>query len=388
MARINIMRTRKTKIFAALALTGGLYGLSGAALATTCNYDSDNRIPTGAIALQVANLTVGRDVPLGTIVYKQNLQMGAPVKLICNGGPFDYFHNVILTNLAAKSAWQPQNGFSGKVYQSGVPGIGVAYYYAPGIALPTKTKRATASNCMVENAKGCTFDYITITTYPILALIKTGDVSPGSISGAVLPVVEQTLVVNDANFLLYRLGLTGTINIVASTCSTSDVIVPMGTHKAGSFQGVNTGSAWKDFAIKLSNCPAFHGLYKDTGPTWTAGSKDNPASGKATSKGSRDKNTVAVRIDAAGEPLDAANGVLNLDASGKGLLPSASGIGLQIGDRDGKPIALATIVDSGLALQSTSANYSIQLRARYLQTAATVTPGPANATATFTLNYQ
>ncbi|WLI32614.1 fimbrial protein [Pseudomonas sp. FP818] len=36
----------------------------------------------------------------------------------------------------------------------------------------------------------------------------------------------------------------------------------------------------------------------------------------------------------------------------------------------------------------TRGSYTIPLRARYLQTASKVTPGPANASATFTIIYQ
>jgi type 1 fimbria pilin len=43
---------------------------------------------------------------------------------------------------------------------------------------------------------------------------------------------------------------------------------------------------------------------------------------------------------------------------------------------------------SGINPLSYESSYNIRLRARYLQTANRVTPGPANASATFTIIYQ
>ena len=68
--------------------------------------------------------------------------------------------------------------------------------------------------------------------------------------------------------------------------------------------------------------------------------------------------------------------------------PAATGVGVQVATSNGTPVPLATNRASGLTLRTTEGSYSIPLRARYLQTANTVTPGPANASATFTIIYQ
>jgi type 1 fimbria pilin len=54
----------------------------------------------------------------------------------------------------------------------------------------------------------------------------------------------------------------------------------------------------------------------------------------------------------------------------------------------GTPVPLATLQSSGLTLSASESSHSIPLRARYLQTGASVTQGPANASATFTISYE
>ena len=186
------------------------------------------------------------------------------------------------------------------------------------------------------------------------------------------------------------MGISGNLNIVSRTCSTPNVTVPMGTHKVSAFKSVNTGTVWKDFSIALTNCPAFYGLYGwGNGPVGTLSGGVNPSSSnKLTSAGTMSASTVYLRIDSLGNAIDPAKGLLGLDPEAQGKLASATGVGVQIAGPDGTPIVLAQARATGLTLWNSSASYSIPLRARYLQTKAITTPGPANASATFTLIYQ
>lgn len=73
---------------------------------------------------------------------------------------------------------------------------------------------------------------------------------------------------------------------------------------------------------------------------------------------------------------------------------TASGVGLQILDPSGTPIkygpdsATAGNTNQWLAGQSVTGSMNIPLSVRYIQTAATVTPGTVNGVATFTMSYQ
>ncbi|CAJ0865335.1 hypothetical protein R20233_01220 [Ralstonia sp. LMG 32965] len=90
---------------------------------------------------------------------------------------------------------------------------------------------------------------------------------------------------------------------------------------------------------------------------------------------------VAVSFQIDGNAKDPARGLLNLSADAS----AAKGIALQV-LYDDQPLTLG----SRVKWQTTSAdgNYAIPLKARYLQTDASVTPGVANAAATFTVSYQ
>ncbi|WMD22942.1 fimbrial protein [Achromobacter seleniivolatilans] len=73
---------------------------------------------------------------------------------------------------------------------------------------------------------------------------------------------------------------------------------------------------------------------------------------------------------------------------------TASGVKLQILDPQGNPVsfgpdsAQAGNTNQWLAGQAVSGHMSIPLTVRYVQTAATITPGTVNSVATFTMSYQ
>ena len=100
------------------------------------------------------------------------------------------------------------------------------------------------------------------------------------------------------------------------------------------------------------------------------------------------RNTLQYRIDPARTAINTNNGVLSLDPGATGSAPAATGVGVQVQNRNGNSVILGANQSSGLTLRPNEGSYTIPLRARYLQTASKVTPGPANASATFTIIYQ
>ncbi|WP_171820038.1 fimbrial protein [Pseudomonas chlororaphis] len=205
--------------------------------------------------------------------------------------------------------------------------------------------------------------------------------SPGTVRGVSLPTMAYSWVTTNT-VELQRVSLTGSINIVSRTCSTPDVTVAMGTHQLSEFSGVNSATPWKDFSIALNNCPAFHGIYSGTGPRWLS-------DGTSNNLDSRTNNLLRLRLDPVRTAINPGQGILSLDPSAPGGAAAASGIGLQVADSHGGALPLATLRPSGITPRATEgASYSIPLKARYIQTAGSVTAGPANASAVFTINYQ
>jgi|SRR5450830_1430484 len=181
---------------------------------------------------------------------------------------------------------------------------------------------------------------------------------------------------------IQRISLSGAINVVSRTCDTPNVQVELGTRQLREFTSIGSAFPWQVFAITLLNCSVFHGFYQGTGPRWLS-------NGTIENLDSRTQNMLRYRLDPTQAPVDAINGVINLNPSAPGESPAASGVGIQIAEMSETPVQLSTLRDSGITTAAIEGgSYSIPLRARYLQTETRVTAGPANGSVVFTINYQ
>ena len=140
--------------------------------------------------------------------------------------------------------------------------------------------------------------------------------------------------------------------ILDSACtvdaSTKDQTVALGQIDKGAFSAAGDTAAATRFSIKLTACPA------------------TVTSAKVKFDGTADAGN---------------NNVLAL-TSGTGV---ATGVGVQLANADGSVLPLYT--DSTSTTLSTTGVNTLDFVARYIATAATVTPGEADATANFTVNY-
>jgi type 1 fimbria pilin len=93
------------------------------------------------------------------------------------------------------------------------------------------------------------------------------------------------------------------------------------------------------------------------------------------------QNNIYLRMDALRDPSNLP-GVLQITQGGK---DSAGGVGIQILDQQGVPVQFG---DDGLVGRSKDGAYVLPYTARYYQTGNQVTPGRADGTATFTLDYK
>lgn len=355
---------------------------SGVVSAGSCKFDSSN--PTGNLGLIATmplsggNLTVGRDVPVGAEVYRQTYSPSSELLVTCNGITTDVTERNYFSRLPLPSANWNSGPYAGKVYQSGVPGIGVAIWRGASV-LPYDWNWGNCTGWTVT----CTIRLYPFSNSMTVSLIKTGPVSAGTVNGANFPSIARDLI-SDTTLQAIRVNFVGSINIVSRTCSTPDVSVPMGTHIVNEFSGKNTFTPWIDFNIALNNCPAFNGYYQADGPIWTG----SGSQGTVDNLNSRKNNTLQVRLDPTLAAINPSQGILALNPSAQGNAPAATGVGLQVADSNGGPLSLAILHASGITPRAQEgASYSIPLKARYIQTEDHVTAGPANATATFTIDY-
>ncbi|WP_053269592.1 fimbrial protein [Pseudomonas chlororaphis] len=366
---MNMLRVLKLS-----AAVLGLSSLAGMAMADCRFYEGAAFF--GSMPLLGGDITVGRDVPLGTEVYRQTFQVPVTTGINCDPGLYEIERvRTLPVTPRPLSSWSG-SPYGGKVYLTNVPGIGVAVWNA-STAMPFTQSYGncgggTASCNWLNVQRAMAFD---------ISLIKIGEVSPGTIQGASLPTMAQSWVTTNT-LQVQRVSLTGSINVVSRTCSTPDVTVDMGTRRLSELSGVNSATPWKDFTIDLNNCPAFHGIYSGTGPRWLS-------DGTSNNLDSRTSNVLRLRLDPVRTAINPGQGILSLDPSAPGDAPAASGIGLQVADSHGGALPLATLRPSGITPSATEGrSYTIPLKARYIQTASSVTAGPANASAVFTINYQ
>lgn len=360
-----------------------LWSLAASALAAvSCKYTIE--AADGTMPLQISAITVGRDVPLGAEIFRQRFSVSAKqaTTVVCEFAPFQIGLEYRVAAVYPKAPWST-GPYANKVYKTDITGIGVVFKSDEVGALPYAVPKRPA---VCDPGHQCVMNLMGSWSNYELILIKIGNVTPGLLQGNRLPQISMMGDFGGTPMLLFRMGHSGNIQIVANTCKTPDVLVPMGTHLSKIFTKVGSASGWKDFNIALSNCPAFHGTYAKSTSEWVSQVGKNPSGDGYP--GYRTQNNLQLRIDPARPAINAQMGVLSLDPSGTNNTPAATGIGVQIADGSSNPIPLAAVRDTNLYLRNEQSDYNIPLRARYLQTSSKVTPGPANASAVFTLYYQ
>lgn len=181
----------------------------------------------------------------------------------------------------------------------------------------------------------------------VLEVVKAGSLSP---SNVVKPGALGTMLYGTQTFL--DLSLSKAINVVAASCETPDVSVPMGDeYKLDDFGGPGTTTRAVPFNIRLNNCPK--GIAK-----------------------------VNYQLQALTPVIDAAQGVVGLNSAS-----SAVGIGLQIKDDNGLPVPLNK-PRAFTGYDTSGGNFLIPLSASYYRLATpSLKAGSADSEVTFIMSY-
>ena len=148
------------------------------------------------------------------------------------------------------------------------------------------------------------------------------------------------------------ISLTAT-TIQVAACTTPDVLVPLGTHSPSEMASVGSTTQAVAFNVKLNNCPA--GM-----------------------------NQIQYRIEPATTVVSSTLSTVALDSSS-----SASGVAVQLLNAAGTaaaPLSTTTFQTFSGYNASTGGSYTIPFQARYYRTG-NITPGTANTSMTFTMQY-
>ncbi|EOS95795.1 type 1 fimbrial protein [Erwinia tracheiphila] len=360
-----------------LFLTFMLLAASGSSsFAASCE-TSHAMIDSPFMPLQGGAITVGPDVSNGTIIWSQRFKPTSPVEVKCKEGftgGFSIKGN--FTTAPRPTNWSDGRFPPGSVYQTDIPGIGMAiyaygntHYTVPFNYLLTGTSNNNYTQGWIPHS-GIEFDVV---------LIKTGVIIPGRVGGENLPGINYNLHADDGlSLYLGSLKFSGSINIISKTCTTPDIIVPMGDYEiVRTFTHPGSYSSWQDASIKLIDCPRFHGMIR-------ASHAVEPGNQQQEGKIS---NSIQLTLSPNTSVINSAQGIFGV----KSGTNSASGVGLQLAwGKQGDPSP--RLVNFGESQQyllpdDGSTQISLPLLARYIQTSPQVTPGKADATVTFTIYY-
>lgn len=352
------------------------------------------------VPLNPPTISAGVDIPVGTVIYQASLIMADtfiegkwPASDV--GKTIYYTITTGLINTPYPPADLATGPFAGGVYQTGIPGIGVAIIYTNG-RLITTAKRYVENQNLLGSELGIRYTMSGEASARYVVLIKTGPITPGNynISEANFPRVQvamdftQTSNANAAAVTglpikYWTFGFQGNLTISTQTCITPDVNVTLGSYDIREhFRALNSTTPWVDASIEVKNCPTFHGFYNETNAPLLM----NYNTGTGTTTTSLN-NSIGVRLTPATNVIDAANGIMAIDSTVSG---AASGVGIQIGwgSSSQTPTLFNFAAEQTVTLpKDGSSTIRVPLSARYIQTAANVTPGKANGKAVFLINY-
>ncbi|MFN3071206.1 fimbrial protein [Serratia sp. J2] len=335
-------------------------------------------------------ISVGEDVPVGTVLYKATYKAAVPSGVHCVSQESYTGQQIKLPFVDdVSSAPLPivpgvLNPVGGIVYQTNVPGIGVS------LSDYAKYPHQLSNNGFPgEIGGGGTISGGYMQVY--ITLIKTGNFDAGSVNGITFPTASRTYTIPTEEpqhtfkgfpIQTNSLRFSGQIQVVKSTCKvvTENIVVPLGNYKVSQFNRKGSATEWKDASIKLVGCsnasPAYYSN-KNTSIAITGGGT-LPLGVKDVS------NRITFMISPAAGVIDASTGLIQLTSSSN----SASGIGIQIGySGSGTVRVLKLSAETDFTPPVMQATMQIPLLARYYQTENTVTPGVANGAVVYTINY-
>lgn len=357
------------------------------ALADYCKYSTRGPV-IATIPLVTANISVGADVAVNTVIHRQYIGGAdnyAPF-MDCNveapSNDFTVNEYLTLQNVPQLVPnWTGQ--YAGYLYQTSLPGVGVAFINKDGEGVDQPFGQSQFRKWTFQAGR---YNTIPLRNKFTLVFIKTGTVTGGVINGASLPTVVMNTTsptpVTGLPSESYRQNFSGLINVVVNSCQTPDVSVQMGSYGLGSyFNGKTTSTPWVPFSVNLLNCPAFYGTYtSDTSsPSWFYGGGTLPGALTASS--------LQMKLTPIFGAVDSGQGIIKLDGSAG----SAQGVGIQLASgAAGNPNPTLQNLALPIVQYPSSTgitNQAFPLQARYVATGGTVTPGPANSKVTFTINY-
>ncbi|MHA1092219.1 fimbrial protein [Enterobacter kobei] len=369
-----------------IALLIGLCTGNSAWAVITCKSAQTFPPETSSVAL-AGSFYAGNDLPIGAVIYRTTVRTTGTPGITCDA-PFTVNRYLSVATEPSGSAFSLSGSpYTGEIYPTNVPGIGVALWYSGKTFTKNsplqRTQQPYTLSAGGSAGIGGVFD---------VSLIKTGPIDSGSLVNGISIPTAIMYAGEESGYTglpirTWTVNFSGSIQFITQTCQTPDVNVEMGSYGVRQyFRGVGSTTPWVDSSIRLENCPTFTG-YHGSGTGQSITGSGSPSGTTLTS------NLLKVSLQPLTDFIDNGNGVFAVNASNGGS--PATGIGLQLGytpDVTASPTTPTKIWKNGETWDVTppnsgTANFRIPLAARYYQTNNVVTPGPADGKVVFTINY-
>ena len=303
-----------------------------------------------------ASIAVPRDLPNGTLLTAWSSTPSADYFNcdVSNASQGIHVYPAGIATINRTAYTVPYQGASIGVFPTTLPGVGIALAVRPHIGCYWAAITTAAYSFGCVSSPGNT--NMSFGAQMFAALVKTGDITPGTLSGMVATLrLWHTL----PDVVSYNIT---PVVITVLTCQTPSKTVQMGTHGISEFPAVGSLSVRPaSFTLDLNNCPS-----------------GRPDPGLSTGQ----INSIQYRFDPASGTVPGFANVAALSGN-----PSAGGIGIQLFDNAGAVVPLATNINLAGFRPGVASSYSVPMTARYYRTGA-MTAGPANTSMTVTILYQ
>lgn len=341
---------------AARTLTLIVLGMGGIVMsATSANAAADTKLvckapmTTNAIDLATLGINISSAVPVGTIVYEGSMT----VDVQC-GINFLQYSEGLSAEVYFKRLAQTEGGL----------GYGLTLYLGYGgeysiEAGSVPTGQIITTYAGVTGGGNTLNDYTNFTLTVPFKIVRTSS-SMTAATRVTLSLFQVGSQVPGSDESYGAKNVRTFVNKIDETCKVAgndNQDVPLGSYSVSKSSGLGSGIGQTSRAIPFTiqlNCEAL-----------LSGTFD-----------------VMMQFDG-----DAIGGLSDSGVVALNSGSTASGLGVQILNENQQPIALATPF-SVASFPLSNALVSVPLYARYYQTASTVTPGTANAVATYTISYQ
>lgn len=277
-----------------------------------------------------ASLAVPRDRAAGSVLYAADYPLPPPAE-----GCGD--------SAAPDAGWgyaqTPHPSYAQDIYRTGVAAVGVRLSIG-GRPLPTAEYAGVEPPVAAGDGQRLRVE-----------LIKIDEAGTGGrVAAADLP----TLVYRQGGTgIAARLSFSGGIDVRAATCNTPSLRIRLEPVATAALAHAGAVAGAKGFELRLNDCPA--GLAR-----------------------------IGYRLDPLGGVADASAAVLSLDAGA-----SARGLGVQIRDGDGRPLALGEAHWLQAEAIGAGGTFGIPLQAAYYRIGGeSLQAGTVTASLTFTISYE